>query len=95
MPEGGSNARGGRRRYNPAMIRTWRNLVAKTRMLFRLIVLFLIVRFIVGLTMIAFFDRGAVAWGPELTVVVVGALAVVLLVGLAVRHIDAHPRSGR
>ena len=84
-----------RRRYTCAMMRTWRNFTGKVRTAFRVLVLFLIVRFIVGLAMILFFDRGAVAWRPELTAVVVGALAVVLLVGLAVRHIEANPRSGR
>ena len=77
------------------MVRAWRNFAGKVRTAFRVLVLFLIVRFIVGLAMIVFFDRDAVAWGPELTAVVVGALAVLLLVGLAVRHIDANPRSGR
>jgi hypothetical protein len=82
-------------RYTPAMMRRWHNIVAKTQRVFRLVVLFLVVRMIVGIAMIVFFDRNAVAWGPELTVVVLGALAVVLLVGLAVRHVDAHPHTDR
>ncbi len=77
------------------MLRTWRNVAARVRTAFRVLVLFLVVRLVVGLAMIAFFDRGAVAWGPELTLVVIGVLAVVLLVGLAVRHVDTHPRPGR
>ena len=77
------------------MIRAWRNIVARTQRVFRLVVLFIVVRLVVGVGAIVLFDRDAVAWGPELTIVVLGALAVVLLVGLAVRHVDAHPRTGR
>ena len=82
-------------RYTHAMIRAWRNFAARVRTAFRFVALFLVVRLIVGIAVIVFFDRDAVAWGPELTIVVVGAFAAVVLVGLAVRHIDAHPRSGR
>lgn len=77
------------------MIRAWRNFGARIRTAFRILALFLVVRIIVGVGVIVLFDRDAVAWGPELTVVVIGALAIVLLVGLAVRYIDAHPRTGR
>ena len=82
-------------RYTHPMIRAWRSFAARVRTAFRFLALFLVVRVIVGVAVIIFFDRDAVAWGPELTVVVVGALAVVLLVGVAVRYIDAHPRSER
>ena len=91
----GEESRQGTTRYTPAMIRAWRNIVAKTQRVFRLVVLFLVVRMVVGICAIVFFDRDAVAWGPELTIVVLGALAVIVLVGLAVRHVDAHPRTGR
>ena len=77
------------------MINAWRNFASRVRTAFRFLALFLVVRVIAGVAIIVFFDRDAVAWGMELTVVIIGALAVVLLVGLAVRHIDAHPRSGR
>ena len=77
------------------MINAWRNFGARVRSAFRFLALFLVVRVLVGVLIIVFFDRDAVAWGPELTVVVIGALAVVVLVGLAVRYIDAHPRTGR
>ncbi len=77
------------------MINAWRRFAARVRSAFRFVALFLVVRVLVGVAIIVFFDRDAVAWGPELTVIVIGALVVVLLVGLAVRHIDAHPRSGR
>ena len=77
------------------MLRAWRNFAGRVRAAFRFLALFLVVRVIVGVAVIVFFDRDAVAWGPELTIVVIGALAVVLLVGVAVRFIDAHPRSER
>jgi hypothetical protein len=77
------------------MITAWRNVVAKAQRLFRLIVLFCVLRFAVGIGAIVLFDRDAIAWGPELTVIVVGALAVYLLVALAVRQADRHPSSGR
>ena len=82
-------------RYTHAMIRAWRNFAARVRTAFRFLALFLVVRVIVGVAVIVFFDRDAVAWGPELTAVVVGAIAAVLLVGVAVRYIDAHPKTGR
>lgn len=82
-------------RYTHAMIRAWRNFAARVRTAFRFLALVLVVRVIVGVAVIIFFDRDAVAWGPELTIVVIGALGIVLLVGLAVRYIDAHPQSGR
>lgn len=93
MPHGRGVA--GWTRYTHAMIRAWRNFAGRVRSAFRFVALFLVVRVIVGVAIIIFFDRDAVAWGPELSVVVIGALAVVLLVGLAIRHIDAHPRPGR
>lgn len=76
------------------MIRAWRNFAARVRGAFRFIALFLVVRVTIGVAIIIFWQRDTIAWGPELTAVVIGALAVVLLVGLAVRYIDAHPRSG-
>ena len=89
------DTRTARPRYTHPMINAWRNFAGRVRSAFRFVALFLVVRVIVGVGVIVFFDRDAVAWGPELTVVVIGAVAVVLLVGLAVRHVDAHPRSGR
>jgi hypothetical protein len=77
------------------MMSAWRGFSSRLRTVFRVLALFLVVRVAVGLAVIVFFDRDAVAWGPELTAVIAGAVAVVLLVGLAVRYIDAHPRAGR
>jgi hypothetical protein len=77
------------------MIRAWRGFSSRVRTAFRLLALFLAVRVAAGVGIIVFWKRDTVAWGPELTAVVLGALVVVLLVGLAVRHIDAHPKIGR
>ncbi len=64
----------------------WHAFTAKTQRLFRLVVLFCVLRFVVGIGVLLFFDRGAVAWGPELTFVVVAMVAVYVLVALAVRR---------
>jgi hypothetical protein len=64
----------------------WRALTSKLQRIFRLIVLFCVLRFALGIAMIAIFDRGAIAWGPELTIVIVAALAVYLGVALIVRY---------
>jgi hypothetical protein len=64
----------------------WQAFTSKLQRLFRLIVLFCVLRFVVGIAMIAIFDRGAIAWGPELTVVIVAMLAVYLGVALIVRY---------
>jgi hypothetical protein len=64
----------------------WQAFTSKLQRIFRLIVLFCILRFVLGIAMIAIFDRGAIAWGPELTVVIVAALAVYLGVALIVRY---------
>jgi hypothetical protein len=73
----------------------WRNAAAKVRRVFRLVVLFCALRLAVGVGAILIFDRGAIAWGPELTIIVVAALAVYVGVALAVRRATARPASGR
>ena len=77
------------------MLRAWHSFAARVRTAFRFIALFLAVRVAVGVGIIIFWKRDTIAWGPELSAVVIGAVAVVLLVGLAVRYIDTHPRPGR
>ena len=64
----------------------WQNFTSKIQRLFRLIVLFCILRFVVGIAVLLLFDRGAIAWGAELTFVVIAMLAVYLIVALAVRR---------
>ena len=71
----------------------WHTFTSKIQRLFRLVVLFCILRFVVGIGVLLFFDRGSVAWGPELTAVVVAMLAVYVLVALAVRRWSP-PRAG-
>ena len=68
------------------MRNAWRRSSAKVQRIFRLVVLFCILRFVVGIGVLLFFDRGAIAWGPELTFVVVAMVAVYVLVALAVRR---------
>ena len=64
----------------------WHGFTSKIQRLFRLVVLFCILRFVVGIGAIALFDRDAVAWGWELTVIVVAALAVPTIVALIIRR---------
>ena len=61
-------------------------MAGKIQRLFRLVVLFIVLRLVVGVVVLLFFDRGAVAWGWEVTFVVVAMLAVYVLVALAVRR---------
>lgn len=68
------------------MRNAWRRSSARVQRLFRLVVLFCILRFVVGIGALLIFDRGAIAWGPELTAVIVAMVAVYVLVALAVRR---------
>jgi hypothetical protein len=68
------------------MRNAWRRSSAKVQRVFRLVVLFCILRFVVGISVLLFFDRGAIAWGPELTAVIAAMAAVYVLVALAVRR---------
>ena len=51
-----------------------------------LVLLFCVLRIVVGVIVIAFFERDAVAWGIELTLIVLAAFAACLLAALAVRR---------
>jgi hypothetical protein len=62
----------------------WHRMTEAARRIFHVLVLFAIARLVLGVALIAVFDRGAVAWGREATLVVVAAAAVYVLVGLAV-----------
>lgn len=68
------------------MFERWHRLRAQVRRIFHLVVLFCVLRFVVGFAMIAIFDRGAIAWGPELTLVIVAAVLVYGGVALIVRR---------
>ena len=63
----------------------WHAFASKVQRLFRLVVLFCILRFVVGIAMIVFFDRNAIAWGWELTLIVAGAIIIPIAVALVVR----------
>jgi hypothetical protein len=67
------------------MIDAWRRFTAKIRRVWQLIVLFCVLRLVAGVAVIVLFDRGAVAWGWELTGIVAAMLVVYLSVALAVR----------
>lgn len=61
-------------------------LSSKVRAAFQIIVLFAVLRLAAGLAMIVLFERDAVAWGGEVTLIVAAAVVVCLLVALAVRR---------
>jgi hypothetical protein len=63
----------------------WDSFAAKMQRLFRLVVLFCILRFVVGIAAIAIFNRDAVAWGWHLTAITLAAIAVPVIVALVVR----------
>ena len=67
------------------MLTRWRAFVAKTQRIWRLFVLFIVLRLLAGLAMVVF-DRDALAWGWQATVIVLGALAVYFVVALALRR---------
>lgn len=61
-------------------------MTAKVQRAFRFVVLFCVLRLVAGIGAIVLFDRGAFAWGWELTLVALTMLAVYVLVALAVRR---------
>lgn len=60
------------------------SLSAKLQRLWRLLILFLVLRLIAGAVLVAFDD--GFAWGIELTLIVGAAIAIPVLVALAVRR---------
>ena len=68
------------------MLHAWNGLAAQLRRSFRLVVLFCVLRFVVGIGAIVVFERDSIAWGYELTAIVLAMLAVYVLVALAVRR---------
>ncbi len=61
-----------------------RSLFAKLQRLWRLLVLFLVLRLIAGVALVAIDD--GFAWGTELTLIVGAAIVIPILVALAVRR---------
>jgi len=68
------------------MLNAGRRAISALQRVMEIILLFAIVRVIVGVTMIALFNRDAVAWGIELTLIVALTFAVCVGVALAVRR---------
>jgi hypothetical protein len=68
------------------MVNAWRGFTGRVRRIFSLIVLFCVLRFIIGVGALLLFDRDAIAWGPELTALVVVSIAVYVSVALIVRR---------
>ena len=68
------------------MINAWRGFTGRVQRVFRLIVLFCVLRVVIGLAVLLLFNRDAIAWGPELTVLVIAIAAVYVGVALAVRR---------
>ncbi len=73
------------RAYTAAMRAAWRRLSRGVQRIFRLLVLFAVLRLALGVAMLVF-DRHAVAWGYEATLVVLAAVIVYVGVALAVRR---------
>ena len=65
---------------------TWQRLTGGLRGILRVLVLFAMARVALGIALILVFDREAVAWGYEATLVVIAAFVVYVAVGLAVRR---------
>jgi len=63
----------------------WRRFTSRARRAWRIVVLFCALRFVAGIAAIVLFDRDAIAWGPELTLIVAAMAVVYLGVALAVR----------
>lgn len=70
----------------------WHAATARLQRLFRLVILFCILRFVVGIAMVAVFDRDAVAWGWHLTAITAAAIAIPTAVALILRRDTPHPR---
>lgn len=64
----------------------WRSFGSKVQRIFRLVVLFLVLRLLVGLAAIAVFDRDALEWGWEATGIVLTIVGVYAIVGVVVRR---------
>lgn len=67
------------------MVRVLRQCGDLLRRLWRLLVLFAVLRITLGAAVLLLFERDAVAWGPELTAVVLAALLIYVAVALVLR----------
>jgi hypothetical protein len=64
----------------------WHAFTARIQRLFRLLVLFCILRFVVGIAALVILDRDAVAWGWHLTAITAAAILVPTAVALIIRR---------
>jgi hypothetical protein len=72
----------------------WRSLTSKFQFVVRVLVAFAIARIILGVIMIAFFDRDAVAWSYELTALLALGVLLSFAAAMAVRRWSP-PRKAR
>lgn len=75
-----------RRAYNGAMLAVWRRFSLVMQRVLALVLLVALARIVAGVLLIVLFQRDAIAWGPEVTLIVIGAVTVPVLVALAVRR---------
>jgi hypothetical protein len=64
----------------------WHAFTSTIQRMWRLVLLFCVLRIVVGVASLLLFNRDAVAWGLELTLIVAAMLGVYVLVALAVRR---------
>jgi hypothetical protein len=64
----------------------WRSFTAKLHLVLRVVLLFALVRVVAGLLIIAVFERDAVAWSPQLTLLLAAGTALCITAALAVRR---------
>jgi hypothetical protein len=64
----------------------WHAFTSRIQRLFRLVVLFCILRFAVGIGALVVFDRDAVAWGWHLTAITAAAILVPTIVALIIHR---------
>jgi hypothetical protein len=74
------------RAYTARVIAAWRKLVMNLRRVMEVVLLFAMARLLVGVALITVFDRSAVAWGHEASVIALASVGVYLCVGVAVRR---------
>lgn len=64
----------------------WQRVSTRVQRLWRWLAIILVARLLIGVLAIAVFDRDALGWGYEATVVVAAAAAVYGVVGLTMRR---------
>jgi hypothetical protein len=67
-------------------MRFWRSLVSKVQFVVSVLLVFAIARVLAGLIIIAFFQRDAVAWSMEITLLLAAAAIACTVAALAVRR---------